>query len=156
MCNARESTIRTEASLIWLDTFGRSAGRVSKTSGSGLKTWGPEFGTWVSLGRDSELSLVWERVRSAVQFSSVLQLWGTLTHTPMLLCVRFPGQGVPAYCFGPNWSHEPSASWGEEGKGVFCCSAGCGSSWAVFLQLRQPLLCAPEHDDRVEAAGAVY
>jgi len=65
-------------------------------------------------------ALVWEWVRSAVQFSNVLQLWGTLTHTPVLLHARFPGQGAPAFSFGPDWSHKPSASWG---KRVRVCSA---------------------------------
>lgn len=53
------STMRAEAlSRIWLDTFWRSARRVSKTSGSGLKTWGLEFGPWVSLDREGELGPV--------------------------------------------------------------------------------------------------
>lgn len=45
--------------------------------------------------------------------SNMLQLRGTVTRTPVLLCARFLGQGTPAYSFGPNWAHKPSASWGE-------------------------------------------
>lgn len=105
-----------EVSLIWLDTFGGSPGRVSKTSGNDPKTWDPEFGTWVSLDRGGELGPV-SATRSGLgggeKRSNMLQLWGALTHTPVLLCARFLGQGTPACSFGPNWAHKPSASWGE-------------------------------------------
>lgn len=78
-------------------------------------------------------ALVWEWVRSAVQFSNVLQLWGTLTHTPMLLCARFPGQGTPAYSFGPNWSHEPSASWGKRVRVCFAAQQDVANPGLYFF-----------------------
>lgn len=83
-----------------------------------LTTWDPGSGAEVFLDSDSELSCVPACWGLGVHGKCCVALENPAS--TQMLCAGFPGQGAPPESFGPDCPHEPSASWGKEGEGVFC------------------------------------
>lgn len=116
---------------------------------SGLKTWGLEFGLWISLdGRQWAGPCVPSLLCSGSEWEVLCGSASSRSSgEPQLTqkCCSWPGspcRELQLTALGPNWSHEPSASCGRRMRVCFTAQQDVASPGLYFFSRVAPF-CSP-------------